>query len=187
MKNVKQLSKFELFSAGISAFFVITLLISCSKSKNDLPAAAKSETTSASIAPEASTRTSLVAVPFVNTFYVPCANGGAGEQVDLSGETNFVYQIQSNEQGFTLSYHFNHHGVTGVGVSSGEKFVGSGGSQTIISGSWTNDKWESMATEQMRVTGQNTTFVVTYKYHITVTADGEVAVWIYEETADCQG
>ena len=184
MKKVKQASKLEAFSVGISALFVIMLLISCSRSTNDLPA--KSETTSASIAPQASTRTSLVAVPFMNTFYVPCANGGAGEQVILSGATNFVYQLQWNEQGFSLSYHFNHHGVTGVGVSSGEKFVGTGGNQTVASGSWTNDKWESITTEQFRVTGQNVTFVVTYKYHITVTANGEVVVQIFEETADCK-
>jgi hypothetical protein len=186
MKNLKQVSKFKLFSAGISALFVVMLLISCTRNTNDLPAAGNTQVTSASIAPQASTRTSLVAVPFINNVYVPCANGGAGENVALSGETNFVYQLSWNEQGFNLSYHFNHHGVTGVGLSTGETFVGSGGNQTVASGSFVDGKFESISTQQMRVTGQNTSFAMNYKYHITVTPDGNVAVQIIEETVDCK-
>jgi hypothetical protein len=186
MKEEGQAPKFKLLSTFALTLLAMVILFSCSKNKTDVPRQQNEGSTDASISSQASTRTSLVAVPFEDLLFVPCANGGAGEDVLLTGATNFVYQLTWNDHGFYLSYHFNHHGVTGVGLSSGETFVASGGNQTTAVGSWVNSEFIATTDAQMRVTGQSTSFTVNYKVHITITPDGNVAVNVREQTADCK-
>jgi hypothetical protein len=185
MKNVKQVSKFELFSAGLSALFVIVLLFSCSKNMDDAPVHENAQLNAASQSSQSNTRNSIVAVPFENTVFVPCANGGAGEDVTLSGKTNFVYQLAWNEQGFTLVYHDNSYQITGVGLTTGETFGASGGTQGTVKGFWFSGQWVGNMVRQLRIVGQNTNFTVSSKLKLIVTPDGEVKVSVDEDTIDC--
>ena len=125
------------------------------------------------------------AVPFETTLYVPCANGGAGENVTLTGFTNFIYGMTWTDHGFTMVYHDNFHEVTGVGLTSGETFVASGGTNGIVLGVWYSGQWVGTTISQMKVIGKNTRFTITFKYHITVTPDGNVTVNSREQTVDC--
>src|SRR4030095_8352885 len=97
MKNVKQASKLELFSAAFFALAVMVLIFSCTKNIVDVPAQDNAQLAVADQSSQSNTRNSIVAVPFENTVFVSCANGGAGEDVLLTGKTNFVYQIAWNE------------------------------------------------------------------------------------------
>jgi len=186
MRNSKQTSKFELFSAVLSAMFVTVLLFSCTKNISDTPAPQNVQLTSATISPNASTRTSIVAVPFENTAFVPCANGGAGDSVRLTGKTNFVYQMTWTDHDFTMVYHDNDHEVKGVGVFSGETFTGSGGTNGTFMGAWVNSQWVGNFVEQTKVIGKNTVFTITQKLHLIVTPDGNVVVRIVDQTVTCQ-
>lgn len=125
-------------------------------------------------------------MPFETTVFVPCANGGAGEDVKLTGFTNFIYGMTWTEHAFTLVYHDNVHQVKGVGLSSGEKFVASGGTNQTVLGVWYSSQWVGTLIAQMRIVGQDTRFTVNYKYHITATPDGNVTVNSTEQTADCK-
>jgi hypothetical protein len=84
-----------------------------------------------------------------------------------------------------LVYHANSHDLTGVGLSSGETFAGSDGTQGSVIGSFVNSQWIGTTIEQMRVIGQNTKFTVKYKYHLVITPDGNVSVSISDKTTDC--
>jgi hypothetical protein len=128
----------------------------------------------------------MVAVPFENTLFVPCANGGLGENVSLTGKTNFVYQMTWTDHDFTMVYHDNYHEVTGVGLSSGETFAGSGGTNGTVMGSWVNSQWVGTMVRQVKVIGKNTTFRVTETLHLVVTPDGNVTVDAREQTVDCR-
>src|SRR4030095_16146824 len=102
MKNVKEASRLELFSAVLFALAVMVLIFSCTKNVADDATQDNGQLSAANASSQSSTRTSIVAVPFENTVFVPCANGGAGEDVLLTGKTNFVYQIAWNDNGFTM-------------------------------------------------------------------------------------
>jgi len=126
-----------------------------------------------------------VAVPYEKTVFVPCANGGAGEYVQLSGSTNFVYQLVWTDHGFNLGYHANSYAIKGVGLLSGETFVASAGTEGTVAAVWENDHWVATTIERLRVTGQNTNFVLKNVYHITTNADDEVVVQLNKQEAEC--
>ena len=180
------MKKLKLFSNGFMALVAMVLLFSCSKNMADIPAQENAGLAAANESAPSNTRNSIVAVPFENTLFVPCANGGAGENVTLTGKTNFVYQMAWNDHGFTLVYHDNSYQVTGVGLSSGETFVASGGTQGTVMGSWVNDQWIGIMVRQLKITGQNTSFTVVDKLNLIVTPDGNVKVNSREQTADCR-
>lgn len=182
MQNSKQTSVLKFLSSSAFALLAMVLLFSCSKNNIEIP---NQSSNLAGQNPHASTRTSIVAVPFETTEFVPCANGGAGEDVQLNGYTAFVYQIVWTDNNFSLSYHGNDHQVTGIGLTSGESFVGSGGFQGTATGSWVNNQWVSTTVQHLRIVGQNTVFIVNYKLHLVVTPDGTVTVSTSERTVDC--
>jgi hypothetical protein len=170
---------------GFLSVLTVALLFSCTKNVADVPDQAAEEATAVDANPHGKNDNIIHAVPFETSRYIPCANGGAGEDVTLTGFINFIYQISWTDRGFTLVYHDNAHQVTGTGVSSGESFVGTGGTSGIVTASWVNSQWIGTTIGQLRIIGQNTSFTITYKYHITVSRDGTVTVESEEETADC--
>lgn len=184
MQNVKQASKLKLFST-LLALSAMMLLFSCTKSISEFSNQANEEVTAVNQSPASANNNSLLAIPIEKTFFVPCANGGTGENVKLTGITNIVYQWTWNDHGFTALYHTNYQGVTGVGLTSGEKFVASGGIQGWVMGAWVNSQWIGTTIEQVRVIGKNTSFFIKYKLHHIVTPEGNISVDIDEETVEC--
>jgi hypothetical protein len=163
----------------------VALLFSCTKNVADVPNQAAEEVTAVDGNPNGKNDKIIHAVPFETTVFVPCANGGAGEDVRLTGFTNFIYGLNWTDRGFTLVYHDNVHQVTGVGLSSGESFVASGGTNETVIGVWYSTQWVGNTTTQMKIVGQNNKFTIIYKHHITVSQDGSVTVNNIEQTADC--
>jgi len=172
--------------AGLLSVMASALFFSCSKNMADAPHPAIEELTAANTPSGLSNRNSNVAVPFETTLFVPCANSGAGEDVVLTGSINFVQQLSWTDHGFTMVYHDNVKGLKGAGLSSGETFVASGGTNGTVMGSWVNSQWTGTTIRQLRVIGRNSQFFMNYKYHITVTSDGSVKVNSAEQTADCK-
>lgn len=185
MQNLKQPTRLKVFNTSLLAFFTMLLLFSCSKNQVDIPGRESGELSVSQSSSQSQNENTIHAVPFETTVFVPCANGGAGENVELTGFTNFVYQLAWNETRFVMPYHDNVHGVTGVGAISGEQFVASGGTNGTVMGSWVNSQWIGTLIRQLRIIGRNTQFTVTYKYHITVTSDGTVVVKNTDQTAAC--
>lgn len=170
---------------GFSSVFLASLLFSCTKNATDATALTAETVTSTDGSPSSANENTIHSVPFETTVYVPCANGGAGEYVELSGFINFIYQIQWNNNGFTMIYHDNVQRLTGVGASSGETFVATGGTNGTVMGSWVSDQWVGTTTSKVKVVGSNTNFTVTYKDRITITRDGTVSVENTEITVSC--
>jgi hypothetical protein len=109
-------------------------------------------------------------VPYDRTLFVPCGNSGAGEEVTLTGSLKTFEEIVYNNHGFTLNYHVIAQGITGVGLSTGEKFQASGGNKGAITGEFGEEgRYSRVFIQQLRIIGQNTVFKVTYKTKITVT------------------
>src|SRR5712692_1611363 len=78
----------------------------------------------------ASSFTASVKIPISVTVFVPCANGGAGELVDLSGSLNDVFHVTVDDSGGVhVTTHDNAQGVSGTGETTGAKYQGTGVTQ----------------------------------------------------------
>ena len=119
MQNLFQVSKLRPVIIGFLSVFAIALLFSCSKNAADVAQPAIEEASIANATSNGSNDNIIHAVPFEASRFIPCANGGAGEDVVLTGFTNFIYGMTWTDHGFTALYHDNVHQVTGVGLSSG--------------------------------------------------------------------
>ena len=110
--------------------------------------------------------------------FVPCANGGAGEFVHLTGQLHTVTQVTLSAGRSALFYlHFQPEGVTGVGLTSGDVYHGTGvtkvtqtfGSQFPVTRTFVNE---------FNVIGPrpSNNFKVHETFHITINANGTVTV-----------
>ena len=162
------------------------LLFSCKKSMNELPVRNNLEAGLSNQSSGADVTSSEELVPYDQVLFVPCAAGGAGEEVALKGSLKIVEQIVYNARGFTLNYHVITQGITGVGLSTGEKFQSSGGIKSTITGEFGEDgQYSRVFIQQLRIIGQNSVFKVIYKTKITITPDGKITTSIQDETVDC--
>ena len=106
--------------------------------------------------------------------FVPCAEGGAGEFVELSGSLHDLFQVTDNGKGkFILHFHDNPQGVVGTGLSSGDKYRGTGVTQGIIVvGSGVTETFVN----NFRIIGQgaDNNYTVHDNSHLRVNPDGTV-------------
>ena len=182
MPILKQASLLKISLQFVIIGFAMTLLFSCTKENT---VGDSSETISPSISLNASNRTSTVAIPFDETIFVSCANGGAGEYVHVTGKTNLVYTISWTDHGFTYGYHSNTYNIKGVGLSSGQNFVGSGNTEGQVMGAWVNEQWVSNLVDKLVLVGGNTNFVVKRNYHVVANPDGVVEVDFDNNVVEC--
>ena len=170
-------------------FFTIlamVILSSCKKSIDELPGQGNVEAGLSNQSARANVSSSEELVPYDRTLFVPCGNGGAGEEVTLTGSLKIVEHIVYNDHGFTFNYHVIVQGITGVGLSTGEQYQASGGNKGTIAGEFGEyGQYTNVFMGQLRIIGQNSVFKVMYKTKITITPDGKITTSIEEETVDC--
>jgi len=184
MQNAIQLSKIRSMIIGSLSVVALTLLFSCSKNIAEIPG--QEEVSASNQSSGAQTQNSIELAPYASTLFIPCANGGAGEDVTLTGTIKIVRQEMYNNQRFTFTLHAIPDGITGVGLSTGDNFTAIGGSQTAVTGTIEyGGQYSATYIQQMRFTGQGISFIVKYKFHVTVTSNGEISTRIDEEKIEC--
>jgi hypothetical protein len=186
MQNVKKTSKFKLVGHFFLTLFSMLLLFSCSKTMGDMPVQDNPKLSTLNQSTSERIYGGVESVPFYRTLFVTCANSGAGEEVLLTGTVIDVDQVIFNDHGFTLTIHTNPKGITGVGLSTGDKFIASGGSQETITGAFENNQFTGGYIEQLRIVGPTSTFIINYKFHVTVLADGTFTSSISDENVLCR-
>src|SRR5438270_13513915 len=60
------------------------------------------------------------------TVFVPCAAGGAGELVDLSGPLHTLITFTINGNNVSGTAHFQPQGLSGTGETTGDKYQSTG-------------------------------------------------------------
>jgi hypothetical protein len=115
----------------LSAMF---LLFSCKKNIAEFPGKDIREQSISNQSSPAQVSNTVETVPFERTLFVPCGNGGAGEDVTLTGSIKFVDQVIFNDHGFTFTYHAVPQGIKDLGLSSGDTFEASGVDNGTIAG-----------------------------------------------------
>jgi hypothetical protein len=140
----------------------------------------------ANAAASATTFTASTQFPIDIVVFVPCANGGAGEAVELSGTLHDLFHITFDSAvGFHGRFLDNPQGVTGTGLSTGAKYQGTG---------VTEDQFNAKVGEEetfvnnFRIIGQGpgNNLLVHENFHFTVNANGQVTAFHDNFSVTCR-
>jgi len=118
--------------------------------------------------------------------FVPCANGGAGEEVELTGNLHDLFHVTFTPSGgFRLSVVDNPQGITGTGFTTGAKYQGTGITRDNFGGRVGS---EETFVNNFRIIGQGpgNNFLVHENLHITVNANGTLTVFRDNFSVECK-
>jgi hypothetical protein len=123
--------------------------------------------------------------PIELTVFVPCANGGLGEDVELSGTIHDLFHVTVTDNTVHVKTHDQPQGVTGTGLVTGDKYQGTGVSQDEFTAAVGQ---EETFINNFRIIGQGNgnNFLVHENFHITVNANGTITSFHDNFTVDCK-
>ena len=122
------------------------------------------------------------------TVFVPCAAGGAGEVVDLSGPLHTLISFTINGNNVSGSFHFQPQGISGTGETTGAKYQATGVTLESFKNSLQNGQANLTYVNNFRIIGQGpgNNFLVHETMHVSVNADGTVTVFHDNFSIDCK-
>jgi hypothetical protein len=137
---------------------------------------------------QADTVTTSVRIPLPQPFqvFVPCAAGGTGELVDLGGTLHVLFHTTlDGSGGFHAKTHFQPQGVTGIGLTTGDAYQGTGVNQDQLNG---NVGEEYTLIDNFRIIGHGPghNFLLHETLHTTVNANGVVTAFVSNVSVECK-
>jgi hypothetical protein len=118
--------------------------------------------------------------------FIPCANNGAGENVELKGTIHILIHTTLNGNNFKAKYHVQPQGISGVGLTTGIRYHGSGVTQQEIRGSLKDQQHTETNINNFKIVGAGVNYKVHDNVHITVNADGETIAYFDNFSSDCK-
>ncbi len=145
---------------------------------------------SAPLQAQATTTTTSVRILLPQPFQrvVPCAAGGAGELVDLTGTLHLlVHTTLDASGGFRNSVQSNPEGVTGVGLTTGDIYRGTGVTRRQINDEGTVGE-ERTVTNNFRLIGPgpDNNFLLHQNLNVTVNANGVATAYVSNISVECR-
>ena len=122
------------------------------------------------------------------TVFVPCAAGGAGEIVDLTGPLHTLITFTINGNNVSGFFHFQPQGISGTGETTGAKYQATGVTEESFKNSLQNGQANETFVNNFRIIGEGpgNNFLVHETLHFTINADGAVTVSHDNFSADCK-
>ena len=122
------------------------------------------------------------------TAFVPCAAGGAGEVVTLSGNLHVLITTTVNGNHISSVSHFQPQGVSGVGSVTGDKYQATGITKMSFEADVVAFPFVQTFVNNFKIIGQgpNNNFLLHENAHITVNADGTVIVSMDNLSVECR-
>jgi hypothetical protein len=132
--------------------------------------------------------TSNESVPINQTVFVPCANGGAGENVTLEGSLHVLVTYTVNDNHVSGRTHFQPQGVMGAGQITGDVYRATGVTQDTFSDSLENGQYAYTYVNNFRIIGQgvDNNYLIHEVVHITFNAAGVETVSIDNFSSECK-
>ena len=137
---------------------------------------------------EATTVTTQQKIEVGVLVFVPCANGGAGEDVALSGNLHVLFHFtEDGSGGLHIQVHENPGGISGTGLVSGDKYRAVGEIRDAF-----NVKppflaeFSSVGNFRIIGEGPGNNFLVHETLHVTVNANGEVTAEVDILSVECK-
>ena len=128
-------------------------------------------------------------IPYAMTVWVPCALDGAGEYIYVTGRLHVLEHVTLDDNGgYHYKAHFQPKDLKGVGLTSGDKYEGTGVTQETTSwpGKWW--PWTYTYVNNFRMIGQGpgNNYTVHETWHFTFNANGELTAYIDNYKWDCK-
>jgi len=122
------------------------------------------------------------------TVFVPCAAGGAGELVNLSGPLHTLITLTINGNNVSGTTHFQPQGISGTGETTGDTYHATGVTKDTFKGSFQNGQYNETFVNNFRIIGQGpgNNFLVHEVFHVTFNANGTLTVFHDNLSVDCK-
>lgn len=133
---------------------------------------------------QASTTTSNTQVPILIAVSIPCAN----EIAVLGGDLHILFHTTIDEGGGThLEVHFNPQGVSGVGLTSGNKYQGTGVTRYDLNTSGP-PPFEFVSVNNFNITGQGpgNNMLMHFNTRVSIDANGTSTATVSNFKAECK-
>jgi hypothetical protein len=133
----------------------------------------------------AATLTENIIVPLDIAVFIPCADGGNGELVQLSGNLHLLNHITVNDNGFHIKSHAQPQGISGLGLTTGDKYQGTGVSQDNFN---LGPGETYTLVNNFRIIGQGpgNNLLVHGTLHYTINANGDLTVFFDKLSVGCK-
>lgn len=120
--------------------------------------------------------------------FVPCAAGGVGEIVDLSGPLHTLITFTISNNAVSGVEHFQPQGISGFGETTGTKYQATGVTSTSFKTSLQNGQANQTFINRFLVigAGPGVNYQVRETAHITFNASGTVTVLFDDFTIECK-
>jgi len=161
------------------------MVLGCQKSPNPVEAPLAEQGGVNSLA-KASTFTSNVSFPIDLILFVPCAAGGVGEDVHVTGEIHELFHVTLDGQGgFHLELQQNGQGIRGIGLTTGDEYQVAGMGRFSSNGKVGT---EATTVSNLRFIGKGSAsnFLTHHTMHITVNANGTVTAFVDNSRVECK-
>jgi hypothetical protein len=127
------------------------------------------------------------AVPFEQTVSVPCANGGAGEDVLVSGFLHVLITATLDASGtIHTTTHFQPMGVAGTGLTTGDVYRATGITRDEANGNEMPFEATSVNNFRLIGPGKGNNFLVHEVFHVNVDKDGVATVHVDSSSTECK-
>ncbi len=120
--------------------------------------------------------------------FVPCAVGGVGEIIDLSGPLHTLISTTLTGNSVSGYFHFQPQGLSGTGETTGAKYNGTGVTEQSFKSFLQNGQANLTYVNNFRIIGQGAgnNYLVHETLHITINADGTLTVFHDNFSIDCK-
>ncbi len=126
--------------------------------------------------------------PETISVFIPCAVGGVGEVVTLSGNLHVLISTTVNANHISSDMHFQPQGISGLGSVSGNKYQATGITRFSFEADVAGFPFIQTLVNNFKIIGQGpgNNFLVHENFHLTVNADGTVTANIDNFSAECK-
>jgi hypothetical protein len=121
------------------------------------------------------------------TRFVPCANGGAGEDVSVSGDIHIVFHVTLDGSGGAhVEEIHNPQGVSGTGLTTGAMYRGVRGTLLNSDNVRVGEEHTSVLNQALIGQGPGNNLMLHEVSHFTVLADGTVTSFHDDFSLECR-
>jgi hypothetical protein len=190
------MKKFILFNCFL--MFLLFILIGCGEATNPVEAQLVENEESGSFAKVTTIFKGSFTIPFPpppgtpgipNPFFIPCAYGGLGEDVLISGNVRVAVNVFIDANGgFHVTDRAGPQGGTAVGQTTGDIYRTAGGEHTSIHESFTGlpFSFNRVINSSFIGPGPGNNFSIRIRLHTTINANGDVTVDFLNINEECK-
>jgi hypothetical protein len=127
-------------------------------------------------------------IPVDDVLWIPCANGGAGEDVHFTGSVHVTTSMTLADQDRGhLAMHTNYQGMQGIGLTTGVMYQFTTVANVVLN-TEVFISLEETIVENVRITalGHGNNYFLQMVYHITEKAPTGIIVQFYRMTEECK-